>query len=211
MKTIAIIDRHPILRTGLDFFIKDHFKEVNILGSENVSAFQQSFPRQNPDLVILGFGEHSNVNSLGFVNMMKKQYPKAALIVYDDKPDASLIVPYLKAGVNGYLSKQNSPNKLIECVDIVLKGKRFVCKEVLEMMLDEYIIENKAMPANSFPPLTPREFEVAKCLIQGIKTSAIAKMFSRKLGTISAMKTSIFKKLEVDNIVKLRELMAVDR
>lgn len=129
--------------------------------------------------------------------------------MYDDRPDASLIVPYLKAGVNGYLSKQNSTNKLIECVEIVLEGKRYVCKEVLELILDEYIIENKALPANSFPPLTPREYEIAKSLIQGIKTSEIAKVFGRKLGTISAMKTSIFKKLKVDNIVKLREMMTV--
>ena len=207
--TIAIIDRHPILRTGLTYFIKDYFKEVEVLDSENVIAFQETFPRQVPDLVILGFNEYSYDSSLSLVNTLKKQYPKAPLIVYDEKPDASLIVPYLKAGVNGYLSKQNSATKLINCVEIVLQGKRYICKEVLELVLDEYIIEDKAQPSNSFPPLTPREYEVAKYLIQGIKTSGIAKMSGRKLGTISAMKTSIFKKLNVDSIVRLRQLMIV--
>lgn len=132
MLQIAIIDKHPILRKGLDFILKANFNEVSILASESIIAFLKSPPAQNPDLIILGFSESANPNSsMSSVILTKERYPKAAVIVYDDKSDSPMIQLYLKAGVKGYLSKQNDVTKLVECIAMVMDGKRYISTKVL--------------------------------------------------------------------------------
>ena len=132
MLQIAIIDKHPVLLKGLDFIIKANFNEVSIMASESVNAFLKSPPAHTPDLIILGFSENSNSSSsMGSVILTKERYPKAAVIVYDDKSDSPMINLYLKAGVKGYLSKQHDVTKLVECIEMVMDGKRYISTKVL--------------------------------------------------------------------------------
>ena len=152
MLTIIIIDKYPILRQGLDFFLKDHFKEARILDSDSIINFQKLHPDQSPDIIILGIDENPVTPTLDFVEMSKNWYPKSNIIIFDDRTNdlktartlainalynynstieisadnalcyTSLTDPYLKAGVNGYLSKQTSISQLIGCIEAVLKG-----------------------------------------------------------------------------------------
>ncbi|WP_221393266.1 response regulator transcription factor [Dyadobacter sp. NIV53] len=204
--TIALIDKHPILRTGLVFFIKDHFTEATILESDSIVTFYESYRDQKPDLIILGISQDSNSNNLNFINLVKKKYPKAAIVLYDEKPGTSMGFHYLKAGVKGYLSKQNNLTELIDCITDVLKGKRYICNDVLEIILDGNFVEKIDSQEENIS-LTSREYEIAQYLSQGMKTSLIAQTLGRKMSTISTIKTNIFKKLEVDNILKLREVL----
>ena len=203
---IVLIDKHPILRTGLAFFLKDHFNEATILESDSVTTFHESYRDQKPDLIILGISQDSTGNNLSFINIVKKKYPKASIVLYDEKPGTSMVFHYLKAGIKGYLSKQNNLTELIDCISDVLKGRRYICNEVLEIILNGNFVEkNTSMDENM--SLTSREYEIAQYLSQGMKTSLIAQTLGRKMSTISTIKTNIFKKLDVDNILKLREVL----
>ena len=204
--TIALIDKHPILRTGLVFFLKDHFNEATILESDSITTFNESYKDQKPELIILGISQDSSANNLSFINLVKKKYPKSSIVLYDEKPGTSMVFHYLKAGVKGYLSKQNNLTELIDCITDVLKGKRYICNDVLEIILDGNFVEKNVTPEDN-NPLTSREYEIAQYLSQGMKTSLIAQTLGRKMSTISTIKTNIFKKLDVDNILKLREVM----
>jgi DNA-binding NarL/FixJ family response regulator len=46
---------------------------------------------------------------------------------------------------------------------------------------------------------------VAQYLAEGMQTSWIAHKLNRKVSTISTIKSNIFHKLQIDNILKLRE------
>ena len=133
---IALIDKHPILRTGLVFFLKDHFNEATILESDSIITLNESYRDQKPDLIILGISQDSNGNNFNYINLVKKRYPKSSIILYDENPGTSIVFNYLKAGIKGYLSKQNNLSDLIDCMNDVLKGKRYIGNDVMEIILD---------------------------------------------------------------------------
>lgn len=204
MNTIALIDNHPIIRTGLGLFLKKSFDEVTVMESDSILSLYTLDPNQVPDLVILGISQSSFNENLGLINATKKYFSSSHIIIYDETPRSSLVLHYLRAGAKGYLTKLNSANELVDCIGEVLKGKRYICNEVFDVILDRYPFEKmKSSKVNEL--LTSREFEIAKYLSEGMKTSSIAQKLGRKASTISTTKNNIYKKLHVDNILKLRE------
>jgi DNA-binding NarL/FixJ family response regulator len=52
---------------------------------------------------------------------------------------------------------------------------------------------------NNIKPLAQREKEVFDCLVKGMKTSEIATKFDLKPNTISTIKKTIYRKLNLNN------------
>ncbi|WP_221390182.1 response regulator transcription factor [Dyadobacter sp. NIV53] len=206
---IAVIDKHPISRAGLVSFLNNRFKNVHIIESESITTFQKDFSDQNPDLIILGINQSANAININFITMESKgKKPFTGhVIVYDEKPNFSMITHYLKAGLRGYLTKQNSLDEIETCILEVLKGKRYVNDEVMQWILESYYVAGGTSRDDNFPPLTRREYEIARYLIANMKTSEIAKTLGVTASTVSTIKNTIFKKLDVDNISNLREVI----
>ena len=124
--SIAIIDKHPILRIGLDFILKHLYYESILLESVSISAFKKTYPDQNPDLIILAIGQTDSGNNLAFINSAKKWYNSANIIVYDEESDPCMVSDYLDAGVHGYVSKQGKITELVACILDVMDGNCYV-------------------------------------------------------------------------------------
>ena len=60
---------------------------------------------------------------------------------------------------------------------------------------------------NNMNKLSPREKDVAVCIIEGLSTSLIAEKLGLKSNTISTIKNRIFIKLGVDSIVGLYKVL----
>jgi DNA-binding NarL/FixJ family response regulator len=202
MHTIAIIDRHPILRAGLCAFLKDHLQNSRILLAGNPEHFVALYPGQKPDLFILGLNNGPKINNFGSIKELKTKFPVSSLIVYDEKADPALSRLYIKAGASGYLSKQDELEELQTCLRQVMAGRRYICREVIH--INVFLNSEAKKKANA---LSFREYEVASYLSQGMKISWIAKALGIQVSTTSTVKTKIFKKLNIESIVQLEKLL----
>jgi two-component system invasion response regulator UvrY len=205
MHTLAVIDRHPVLRAGFRLFQKKYLTGSTVLMSESLQNFQSGNFDQRPDLFILGLGMGPKMEYFKTIKTIKAQFPAALIIVYDEKPDAILLPLYIKAGVKGYLSKKNGLEELNECIRQVLSGKQYVCKQIFEINLNA-ALQRKA----KLMTLSTREYEVANYLSQGMRITHVAQTMGIKVSTASTFKTKIFKKLLVENVLQLRDVLYTD-
>ena len=130
MITIALIDKFPMLRKGIEYILKDQFCGATILESNTISTFFKTYPGQHPDLIIMGISQNNSAaKNISFIKLIKRRRVSAALVVYDELPDFPMVLHYLNAGVNGYISKRSTVNELNECLKIVLQGDRYVSNE----------------------------------------------------------------------------------
>ena len=118
-----------------------------------------------------------------------------------------MIINYLKIGVDGYLSKLNDLAELVACINDISRGKHYICSDALYAMLLTKSTSERPNVQKVNHQLTSREFEVANYLSEGLQTKIIAQKLGRAPSTISTTKANIFKKLKVDNVVKLRDLI----
>ena len=126
MKTIAIIDKHPIACWGISYILKELFREAKLLQSQSINSFYKIYPKENPELIILSVGQTPEANNIRDVKKARKLYTSSDLIVYDEELDIPNVPSYLNAGVSGYISKQEKASKLVTCIMDVVSGNQHV-------------------------------------------------------------------------------------
>ena len=117
---IVVIDRYPILRTGLVHFLKDELDDVWILGYENIEVFQQIHPYLKPDVIISGLSQCDQWTNQELILQTQGFYDLRTVIFYDETTDFSMVRHYFRLGVQHYLSKQSDLEELKTCIIEVL-------------------------------------------------------------------------------------------
>ncbi|MBB5172864.1 response regulator transcription factor [Texcoconibacillus texcoconensis] len=96
----------------------------------------------------------------------------------------------IKAGVNGYMLKDNPSEDLANAIRRVMEGKRIYAPELVDEL---YSQEN---------PLTKRESELLALMAEGKSTKEIAETLHLTYGTVRNYISTILDKLEVSNRIE---------
>ncbi len=210
--TVALIAENPVLRIGLKSILKDIFTEAVIQESQNIHSLDlNAFSKEPPDLALICTGPAAQAKEdVDQIKKVKQLFSACSVVVYDTQPDQSQLADYLKAGAAGYISKNTDPKEITDCVVSVLDGRRYITREGIDWILNEYIREE----AHSQTPLTqkktsltPNENSIATLLAAGMRVTDIATKMERKISTISTVKNRIYKKLKIQNVIELRDIM----
>lgn len=96
-------------------------------------------------------------------------------------------------------------DELLKCISEVESEKNYVSNEIMEILIPKWISTGKDTASNNHITLTHREFEIATFLIDGASVSEISKKLQRKTSTISTIKKNLFRKLQIQNLVDLKD------
>ena len=113
---------------------------------------------------------------------------------------------YLKSGARGFLSKKSTDAEIIQAIQQVLNGKRYISPNLAELLGDD-IAGNKNI--NPFESLSERELSVVSHLLRGNTISAISEIMSLHPSTVGTYKTRIFEKLAIKSLIDLTELARI--
>lgn len=206
--TIAIIDKHPIVRSGVRLVLNDHFGINNILESDGITAFYEKFQDAMPDVIIISMSQEEGISNLQTLGFIKKFYSISTTIMYDEHVEPAMVRKYFQFGITGYLCKTDTLTELVTCIQKILKGRHYISSDLLYVLLQDVPMYKKKSSKKLKVYLTKRENEIAEYLINGQKTSEIARNLERKASTISTIKANIFKKMKVSNIVNLKSALS---
>lgn len=134
---IASIDKHPIIRSGLSIFLKGRFCDVEVLESECICAFQKNYRYAAPDVIIIGLAEEEEGIDLIELKKMMKGNPNASFVIYAGRPQYDLAISCMRIGVKGYLLKTNELDELVQCMETVMTGGRYLCNEFADKAINE--------------------------------------------------------------------------
>lgn len=209
MSTIIIVEARPLIRQSMVALLGEYYKNCSLIGVDDIDEFYTSVSLNRSDVIFLMINQISIESELSVVKKIKLQYPGASLVTYDQGTGFNMAFSYLKSGVHGYLTSDNDMEDLIKCVKIVSEGDHFVDPRHLDTVVDSLIKQNKLKRrvSQKHMTLTSRQHEVAVLLGQGMNASHIAEKLGLKISTISTVKTTIFTKLGIDNILKLKEML----
>ena len=127
-------------------------------------------------------------------------------LYYEDFSMALHLKKYFM-NIVGLTSKQVEEEIFIKNIEGVLNGKQVLCHLSQEALMTEISFKRdsqKAMERKlTSEKLTSRETQIMNLVILGTKTSAIAKELNLQMSTVSTIKSSIFRKLNVNNSIDL--------
>jgi DNA-binding NarL/FixJ family response regulator len=115
-------------------------------------------------------------------------------------PGAAHIVETLRAGVSGWVPKEESIEHLLEVIRGVMRGETWlpplVVSGVLRLLLDAGC-EPSGSPKHPLASLTPRELEVLSYLVQGVSRREVAENMHLSANTIRSHMQNLMAKLGV--------------
>lgn len=201
---VAIVDDHPVVRHGIASFLKEK-TEYQIAGSfESSRAFLQALPTLDAQLVLMDYAlGDEGIDGFNFVRALRVRCPKMRIIVVSAHLNAVTQDLSMRAGADGFFSKNNDIATLPLAIRTVMRGGRYPAITVgvgAEQLFDAPALPSaSAASASLAGALTAREFEVLRCCLDGLSVSQIARKFSRSSKTISGQKRSGYRKLNIEN------------
>jgi DNA-binding NarL/FixJ family response regulator len=207
MKTIVVIDKHPVVRAGLEIFIKNNFGEVTTIEFDSFSEYNKATQQYATDVFIVGNTVELPSSQCKLIAKLKEKNQQVKVIIYDDNPDYLKVSQYFKSGATGYVTKRSDMNELLACISDIRKGQNYISSDVLEVLIPKWASTVENISARNETALTHREFEVATYLLRGDTVHEIAKKSQRDVSTIRAIKKNLLVKLKITNLVDLRDVL----
>ncbi|MDW8212827.1 MAG: response regulator transcription factor [Roseiflexaceae bacterium] len=195
---VLIVDDHELARAGLAAVLARE-PGIEVVGEASDGAAALDFVARHPvDLVMMDL-QMPVMDGLEATRRIKALHPAISIIMVtvQAKPDA--LMEALRAGVAGYLLKDASRREIIGAVRQVLRGEAFLNPDLVFQTLRRLAQATPGDEAAPIEPLTPREQQVLRLLMQGKTNREIARELVISPGTVKVHVEHIIAKLGVSD------------
>lgn len=199
---ILLADDHVLLREGLRQLLMVWRTEATVLETGDFEG-ARALLRQHDDLA-LGLIDirMPGMNGLSGFRALKKDAPRARLVVVSALEGRDFIRQAIVDGASGYIPKTLSRKVVINALRLVLSGAVFLPTAVLESEgEDTQTGRDRPLPdeVGGDVRLTPRQSEVLSLLSRGCSNKEIARLLSLSEGTVKLHVAALLKSLSVRN------------
>jgi two-component system, NarL family, invasion response regulator UvrY len=196
--SVLLVDDHPIVREGYRRLLEESGK-VRVTGeAAAVADAYQQFCRSKPDVVVMDLAL-PGVSGIEGIRRMLAHQADARVLVFSMHEDAIFARRALEAGAAGYLTKASAPRELVEAVEAVATGKRYISHAMAQTLA----FASLSMDATAQRHLSAREFEVLELLVQGHTVEEIARQLNLNPKTVANHQSVIKQKLNVETAAQL--------
>ena len=147
-----------------------------------------------PDVALVDIGL-PGMSGIDGLSRLREKYPTVALLMLTVYEDDERIFEALCAGASGYLLKKTPPNKLLECLEEVLRGGAPMSPEVARRVLR--LFREIRPPERVEYDLTPHELRLLRLLVEGHNYQSAASELGVSFSTINFHMQNIYGKLQV--------------
>ncbi|ACT92534.1 response regulator [Dyadobacter fermentans] len=201
MKKILLVEDHAIVRLATRFLILDLLNPVVVYEAGSFSETLTQLSHSPADLVVLDInipdGEGFNM-----IPKIREIQPKVLIMIFSSLEEEIYALHYMKAGANGFLSKNASQEEIKKAILSMLEAGNYISTAVQQQLLRN-TVENKPNGENPLEHLSQRELEVMDMLIEGYWTKEIAIKLNLTESSVSTYKSRIFDKLKVSTLIEM--------
>lgn len=185
---LLIAEDHTIVRQGIRTIFSRVANITVIAEAEDGEQAVALFRQHQPDVAMIDL-RMPKLEGVGTIAQIRQEFPDARLVIlttYDTDED---IYRGLSAGASGYLLKDTTAEELVNAVQSVHKGRKYIPPDVAAKLAERL---------NS-SELTVREIEVLHLLAQGKSNLEIGALLTITEGTVKFHINNIFNKLHVND------------
>ena len=177
-------------------------------------------PSQNADIVIVGEAKNAQetlrlveedgadvllldavlpgMRTGALVHEIKKRQPHIHILILSAYKDPDLVMGLLRAGVDGYLLKEEPLERISQAIIGVMNGNKLFSSDVLDILHDVALGHASQTPEEKrLALLTEREREVLSLMADGLSNQEIAEKLSITERTVKYHVGNIYGKLGV--------------
>ena len=195
MRSVLLIDDHPIVRQGLGRVLATEFSDLRVVeAADSAAAFEKLYASAY-HLVLLDLTLPGD-SGLVLLRRIRREFPAIPVLVVSMHPADQFAQRTLQAGAAGYVTKGADPRELLRAVRAALAGGRYVPVEVEEAA--RLVVDPPKHDA-----LSDREYQVLRMIGTGRTVSEISRELGVSVKTISTYRSRILDKLQLRTSAEL--------
>ncbi len=195
-------DDHRIITKSLACILGDLYHNAEIYQINNIAGIVKVLNGTKIDLLLLDIS-FPDGDTLKIIPTLKNIQPDLKILIFSGHDEEVYAMRYMKANVNGYLSKLSSEEEIKNAISEVLNTGKYFSKKIRDKIMDNYMLRK---PSNLLEQLSNREFEIARLITEGYGNTEICMVLDLQKTTVSTYKNRIFEKLEVSSLADLIKL-----
>jgi len=195
---IVVVDDHPLFRHGLVQLLNSD-EGFSVCGESGNAPEALSLVRKlNPDLVIADVGL-KGPSGLELTKSIRAEFPKLPVLVLSMHDEPTYAVRSLRAGANGYVTKQDALGSVLIAVREVVNGHVYLSPSLASEVISN-VVKTKQEPGTSpTEMLSDRELEILERIGKGEEVKEIAHALNLSPKTVETHRAHIKEKLKLGN------------
>jgi DNA-binding NarL/FixJ family response regulator len=200
MKRIRVLlaDDHQMLMDALKSVLEPRCEVVGAVTDGH--SLLEAAEKLRPDVVVLDIAM-PQLNGLDAARKLQQKMPAVKLIVMTMNEDPYLVGEAFRAGASGFLLKQAAGFELIDAIEKVLKGGKYLTPRAAKGMTSISLREPKSREHAPVP--SGREREVIQLLAEGRTMKEAASVLKITTRTVAAHKYHAMELLQIKTNAEL--------
>lgn len=197
---LAIADDHAIVRSGLkQIFSLMTDIAVTAEASNGAEVLELVHKQDALDLLLLDL-TIDGISGADLIARIKMHRSTLPILVLSMHNEPQVAMRMLRAGANGYITKDCNPDILLAAIRKVAAGGKYIAPDLAEKMVFNSTEANE-QPLHD--QLSNRERDVLRMLTQGKVVKEIADQLAISNKTVSTYKIRLMEKLNISNMADL--------
>ena len=198
---VFLVDDHPIVRRGFQLLLGME-PDLMVCGeADSGPGALQKILTLRPDVAIVDLSLKGS-SGLELTKHLRAQSLKLKLLVFTMRDEGIYAERALRAGADGYITKEEGAEKAIEAIRLLMQGKRYVSEKLAEKMMDN-LVGNTSGAETAVEALSDRELEVLELIGNGLGSREIADKLHLSIKTIESHREHIKSKLGLARAAEL--------
>jgi len=196
---ILIADDHELIRTGLISVVMEEFPSAIIEEVSNGKEAERMGRLDKWNIIIMDMSMPEKTG-LEVLKQLRSEFIKTPILICSIHPENQYALRVLKAGANGYISKDCLQADFITAIKTILNGKKYISAEVAEKLASRFDDDTSK---EQHELISDRELQVLKFIASGKTVSEIAAKLSLGIATISTYRHRLLEKMNLKNNAEL--------
>jgi DNA-binding NarL/FixJ family response regulator len=197
---VFLVDDHRMVREGFRLLLETQ-SDIKVVGEvgNGREAVRQAI-KLAPDIILMDIAM-PELNGIEATKQIIEARSTAKIIILSMYSTTQHIFQALKAGAKGYILKESAGDDIIKAVRAVHSGKTFLCDEITEMVVGDYIEKREgAVSDDPLSRLSTREREVLQLLVEGKSNTKIAELLFLSQKTVETYRSHLMQKLGISDL-----------
>jgi two-component system response regulator NreC len=194
---VVLADNHELVRQGLKALLEREGFDVVGEASDGQEAVRL-VPVVRPDVAIIDISMPT-LNGLDAARELHRSPQRTRTILLTRHDEDQYVTEALRAGVRGYVLKNQAANDLVHAIQQVCRGEIYLSPSISRTVVEAFLSKT-AVPTD---PLTSRERQVLQLIGEGKSSKEIATLLGISVKTAESHRTRLMRKLDIHELASL--------